>query len=469
MKKSAFELKKLTRIFQAFDTSLGIDVEDTHIKAVKIKKSLKKYRILKQITIPWSQKLVDEKSIRMLATIISENKLRSTYINILTPLDCCLLKKVKIPRLNLGDIKNFLYQNSELYLDLNMKDDEIQMNFHLLSQNPDEQELLVILKRSPISNKMFHDAMNPHFFYSFNYRSIILHNIKLLFFPTFTGDIIDFLKNSIYSLSYENGSFTDFKQYYPENMNEVTNGIEITGKNRTYILSGSEKYFKQLNLPKSNSIPGCIKSVKPEYLNAFAASLSPFIKISSHGSLLSSREKDIIEQLYYKKISLKTLYLLGGALLVFITLSLLIQMGMTIYHDRQREFYDEIKPIISQNELLNSENRLLEAKIIKFDQINSPQAPLAYYMHKIATIVPPDLWLSEVSISSNPEGTLEILLFGYAIAEKDIHNFLKNLENLSFCREMSLEHLATADIGEKNPKRINENNQYYKFKVCLDA
>ena len=211
MKSALFELKKITRIFQVFDTSLGIDVDDDHITVVKIKKSLSKFQIIKQTKIFWNENGFNETSIQKLSAIISDNKLNSTYINILTPLDYCLLKKIKIPRLNLGDINNFLYQNSELYLELNMQDDEIQINFLPLSQKPDEQELLVILKRSPIIKNLFKDIMKPHFYYSINYRSIILHNIILLFFPTFTGGIIDFLKNSIYSLRYQKGAFTDFK------------------------------------------------------------------------------------------------------------------------------------------------------------------------------------------------------------------------------------------------------------------
>jgi hypothetical protein len=161
--------------------------------------------------------------------------------------------------------------------------------------------------------------------------------------------------------------------------------------------------------------------------------------------------------------------MLGAILLGCITLSLLMQMGITIYHDRQREFYDEIRPIIAHNELLHSENTSLEAKIMKFNHINSQQAPLAYYIYKIATVVPPDLWLSEVSIYSNPEGGIEFFIFGYALEERDIHHFLRNMENLSFCQEISLEHLEAATNSETHPKRTNDNNQYYKFKVCLHA
>jgi hypothetical protein len=295
----------------------------------------------------------------------------------------------------------------------------------------------------------------------------VLDNIRLIYVPKFTGLILDYFDKTIFCLSYLEGAVTDFQQYGPEDIPNLKASLDNPDKKKDIILCCNDQQYDRFKSLLSQNGLRCINHIDPAYLNAFAASLSPFAKISTARSLLSRQDQKIIEQLHFKKLTLKSLVMLGTLFTVIYFMSLLLLLGLTKFHNRQREFSERIQFIIKQNQILKSENTKLWNTLNSFGQMNSNRTYLAYYLYQIASIIPPGLWLSEISINVKPEGWLEFHLFGYVPEEENVNHLLSKLEGLGFCRTLSLDQLGTVEGRDIDLRNFKTNHTLYMFKVCF--
>jgi hypothetical protein len=78
-----------------------------------------------------------------------------------------------------------------------------------------------------------------------------------------------------------------------------------------------------------------------------------------------------------------------------------------------------------------------------------------------------EIWLSQILISSTSDKPIEFVLIGFVTDDKDINNFLRKLEQLQFCRTLSLERIESVPLKKSKLKPDRKKLAEFKFQVRI--
>ncbi len=464
-------LSKAQEFLQISDTSLGVDVQDDRIVVVRARKGARRNKVLRRIEVPIDK----EKSLKInLQEIAEKYKLKSTYTVINFPLDKLLYKIIDIPFIPQMEIRNFLLQNTNLFLPDSLPSSDIVIAHMILDETADGLRVLVLTgRRDEVSD--FIEQLPDSKLLSLVPGAFGLHFFqKEITNESFSGFIFSHSDRTIDILDYEDGRVQSFERMSIRQFHEKTESIllnKIDDKNLDILVhnAGSETVESPFPLEFSENTLNNGESVEESrYRNAVGLSLMPFTSNDNQTlNLLTEDSRLQIQNDFHKHLTLKLT--LASGLLIFFLYFLLFSLNLVL-SSRQNNILAErssLLPYLQKKKDLGRKNLYLNQLLQDFEKLKTEKSYMAFYILQIAKSLPGDAWLSSMSMEENKEQGKEILASGFAKDERNVANFLGKLEELPFKRQVILKKMEKVSQASNKYGRPQANANFIQFEIVI--
>ncbi len=459
-------LKKILVLFDLYESSLGIEVAENKIYFIKIRRTLKGFKILKEVKVDYA---LDQKLSTVIKETIRENNLESRYYSIQLDVKNVLIKCIDIPAMPLPLIHQYLEQHSELYLPLKSGTDGYQYKFIVQKERPSNLRLLLFVFKWDSLNTLFTDLRE------FSYLSFITINAMsvLFLFPyiyhSFSGYHFHFRKEHVLKLAYHLGYLNLF-HYFPHTP-ETYDWFPRNEQQKPIILSGEEPAVEILTVAnvKIFSFPKIIGGYQREYLNALGCSLLVFFMEANIGNAYRIfPEKEFFIQkrrsILFKIICL--LYFLGIIIVFFAQLTQLGLKTRARYLEPNRIKHQSL--IQRRDLLLSQQNQLknIWSTCLRQQEFKNK---ITRDLYILLRCIPPHVKLSHLELKTQKSNSSVIDLRGYCLAQIELMNFMKNLENSPSFTRVLLQQLLMKEFKNYQVKWLKNFKQCIEFQVRIES
>jgi hypothetical protein len=202
----------------------------------------------------------------------------------------------------------------------------------------------------------------------------------------------------------------------------------------------------------------------PAFLNAYAASLSPFINSQLFETVFFDKNNPQQAKNYVNR----KLCQMGGLGVICVTLLYFLIIGFNILISGQNgQSLNNIR-IINQKRaelmLLQTEQENAKLLVAYYQAIGFNQSFVTHCIYRISEMLPAGLYLDKLEISDTPHELKQVELDGYSKAESIIFNFIARLDKEPFIKKCYLKEMNRNDTP--NARRI-KNSAPINFKIFI--
>lgn len=459
-------LKKILVLFDWYVSSLGIEVVDNEIYFIKIRRTFKRFKILEELKINYK---MDQKLSELIKETIRKNNLKSRYYSIQFDVKNVLVRCIEIPAMPLHRVHQYLEQHPELYLPLKLDTNEYQYKLIVQNERPSHLILLLFLFKWDAFNSLITDLRE------FSYFSFITLNGMSVFFlfpyiyPSFSGYHFHFRKEHVSKFVYHLG-YLNLVHYFP-NTPARCDWFFRNEQQKPIILSGEEPAAEILAVDNVEifSLQKIIRGYQREYLNALGCSLLVFFMgIHNANAYGIFPEKEFFIQ-KRRSILFRLIWLLYFLGIIIVLFAQLIQSGIETrarYMEPNRIKHQSL--IQKRDQLLSQQNQLknIWSTYLKQQEVKNKTSKDLYILLKC---IPPHVKLSHLELKTQKSNSSVIHLRGYCLAQIELMNFLKNLENSPSFSRVLLQQLQIKEFKNYQIKWLNNFKQCIEFQVIIES
>jgi len=358
---------------------------------------------------------------------------------------------------------------------LQVRDDHTQ-NF--IEKLPDELSTLNSTTVSPLIHHLQHaDSIDKK-----NYSALILENDSTHLLMYQSGALCECIEIP-YGLEMVNNSpesyLTEYNKavtYYWESrmLNPVTDTVYIHKDGNSGEI---ESEFKKQNLkPGIPTLPGFCNNLEAKYYTAAMAAYQYYregtkenetelsnYSFSGHNSEISSSRLKWEQK---NRLLIKVLLAVSGFIIITLLLLLLGSLGLSVFTSKDKTL---MEAQIQQLKEINQKKNEINKSMVKVSRVMKEGSHVSGTMQKIAGALPDKLWLNTWTVESKSSGNTSYFLSGYCFNEKQVTEFLGNLEKLKLFKSVKLKSTETIDgkITRRKTKLKVNNQDLIGFGVVL--
>lgn len=450
-------LAQMNALMQNFDTSLGVEITADQIYIVQVRKYFRSFKILNELEVPRDKRTNPQDQI---LEILKRPDMKNSYLSVSLPKSKVFIKIIRIPYISEHKIGAFLSQYLSDIIPVPLERNSICIRYIVLSKTSESIKLILFIARITDLNYGVGSDLSISQFFNFSVDEYYLLGFLLNKRPNFTGYWINHNGNYDSLYQFDTGRIIAHHHYSCNNSGQYEKfdlgRLEIeAGKKNEGFYTGLPDMFAEIiaRFPYFTCLFEIDQVSKPAYLNAYTASISPFINFQFSQKLIFGQMEPQQTKDYLNR-KLRQI-VMAGAICIAALYSLLSVLNIVLSH-QNKETMNNIGEINQRREelkLLQEEYESIILLLEYYHSISSNKLFISYYIFHISKILPENLFLIRLEISQTRQKLVQIELSGHSKTETAIYDLIIHLEEEHFIKNCHLEEM-----------KRNDNNSYGKVK-----